>query len=120
MHITQDDQTRIAQAISRAEAATSGEIFCVVSRRVSTYDDVALAWAAAAALILPALLIPFGFDGAWPFHGGGWEAAHASGLTVGRALGAYVALQAAERGVLRVHGGGAGGGFRLCALCQIV
>lgn len=94
MRITQDDQSRIAQAIAAAEAATSGEVFCVVSRRVSSYGDVALAWSAAAALILPALLIPFGFEGVWPF-GGGWEAAHESGLTVGRALGGYVAVQAA-------------------------
>ena len=94
MRITLDDQSRIAQAIAAAEAATSGEIFCVVSRRVSSYGDVALAWSAAAALILPALLIPFGFEGVWPF-GGGWEAAHESGLTVGRALGGYVAVQAA-------------------------
>ena len=72
MRITLDDQSRIAQAIAAAEAATSGEIFCVVSRRVSSYGD----------------------EGVWPF-GGGWEAAHESGLTVGRALGGYVAVQAA-------------------------
>ncbi len=95
MRITQDEQARIGRAIAEAETATSGEIFCVVSRRVSSYDDVALAWAAAAALILPALLIPFGFDGVWPFGGDGWEAAHDSGLTVGRALGGYVVVQAA-------------------------
>lgn len=95
MRITQDDQARIAQAIAEAEKTTSGEIFCVVSRRVSSYGDVGLAWAAAAALILPALLIPFGFEGVWPQGGGGWEAAHDSGLTVGRALGGYVLVQAA-------------------------
>ena len=45
MQITDNDRTRIAEAIAAAERQTSGEIFCVVARRVSTYVDVSLAWA---------------------------------------------------------------------------
>ena len=50
MHITDNDRTRLAEAIAAAERQTSGEIFCVVARRISTYVDVSLAWAAAMAL----------------------------------------------------------------------
>ncbi|GAA0207985.1 putative membrane protein [Brevundimonas nasdae] len=97
MHFSAEDQTRIASAIAAAEAATSGEIFCVVSRRVSSYIDVSLGWAAAAALILPMGLIPLGFGPGWlPQFGGGWEAAHVNGgpQDVAHALGAYAMVQA--------------------------
>ena len=97
MRFTDEDRARVTAAISAAEARTSGEIFCVVARRVSSYADVSLAWAAAAALILPALVIPLGFDMAWlPGVGQGWEAAHLAGrdLSIGQALGAYAAAQA--------------------------
>lgn len=98
MRFTDDDQTRIASAIAEAETGTSGEIFCVVSRRVSSYIDVSLGWAAAAALILPMGLIPFGFDPAWfPNLSDGWEAAHLASrhLVVAQALGVYAVVQAA-------------------------
>lgn len=98
MRLTDQDQARVAAAIAQAEARTSGEIFCVVARRVSSYVDVSLGWAAAAALILPMGLIPLGFDAAW-FRGLGdtWEAAHLADrqMTVGHALGAYAVVQAA-------------------------
>lgn len=97
MHVSKDDQERIARAIAAAEATTSGEIFCVVSRRVSSYIDVSLGWAGAAALILPMGLIPLGFGPAWlsPFDGG-WEAAHAAGgpQDIAYTLGAYAMVQA--------------------------
>lgn len=95
--LTPDVHDRIAEAIRLAEARTSGEIFCVMARRVSSYRDISLGWAAAAALILPLGLIPFGFEPAWvPGLGSGWEAAHlaSSDVTVGLALGAYALIQA--------------------------
>ena len=98
MKIRSEDQARIAEAIARAEATTSGEIICVLARRVSDWRDVALAWAAAAALVLPLGLIPLGFDASWlPGLGANWEAAHtaARDLTIGRTLAAYGILQAA-------------------------
>nr|WP_299171455.1 TPM domain-containing protein [uncultured Brevundimonas sp.] len=95
MRFTDEDRARVAQAIATAERQTSGEIFCVLSRGVSSYFDVSLAWAAAAALLLPAALIPLGLDLAW-MGGDGWEAAHASAqaVGVGQALGLYALLQA--------------------------
>jgi len=76
MRLTEDDRNRIADAVAKAEQATSGEIFCVLAGRVSSYRDVSLAWAATAALAAPALLIPFGFGLSW--IGDGWQAAHES------------------------------------------
>lgn len=87
---------RIAAAIAAAEASTSGEIFCVLARRVSSYRDVSLAWAAAAALILPLALIPLGFEPNWiPGMAGAWEAAHlaARSVSIGQALSAYAIVQ---------------------------
>lgn len=98
MRFTTDDHARVAQAIAAAERRTSGEIFCVFARRVSSYRDVALGWSAGAALLLPLIVIPFGFDPAWlPGFGHGWEAAHlaARNVAVGGALAAYALLQAA-------------------------
>jgi len=96
--LTPDVHVRVADAIRAAEAGTSGEIFCVMARRVSSYRDISLGWAAAAALILPLGLIPFGLDPGWvPGLGSGWQAAHlASGdVIVGQAVGAYALIQAA-------------------------
>lgn len=96
--LTPDVQGRIAEAIAAAEATTSGEIFCVLARRVSSYRDISLGWAAAAALILPLGLIPFGFDPAWiPGLGDGWQAAHLSStdVIVGQSLAAYALVQSA-------------------------
>ena len=96
--LTADMHARVAEAIRAEEARTSGEIFCVMARRVSTYRDIALGYAAAAALILPLGLIPLGFEPAWiPGMGDGWQAAHlaASQLSVGQSLAAYALVQAA-------------------------
>ena len=91
-------QSRIGEAITAAEAKTSGEIFCVLARQVSSYRDIALGWAAAAALLLPLGLIPFGFDPAWiPGLGDGWQAAHlaSTDVVVGQSLAAYALIQSA-------------------------
>ncbi len=96
--LTPEVQTRIGAAIAAAESRTSGEIFCVLARRVSAYRDISLGWAAAGALLLPLGLIPFGFDPAWiPGLGDGWQAAHlASGdVVVGQSLAAYALIQSA-------------------------
>ena len=95
--LTSEVQDRIASAIAAAEARTSGEIFCVLARRVSSYHDVSLAWAAAAALILPLGLIPLGFQPDWiPGMADSWEAAHLASrdISAGHALGAYAVIQA--------------------------
>ena len=96
--LTPQVQSRIGDAIAAAEAKTSGEIFCVLARRVSSYRDISLGWAVAAALLLPLGMIPFGFDPAWiPGLGDGWQAAHLSStdVVVGQSLAAYALIQSA-------------------------
>ncbi|WP_235560436.1 TPM domain-containing protein [Brevundimonas sp. Leaf363] len=98
MRLTTDDHGRIATAIQQAEANTSGEVFCVIARSVSSYQDVGLAWAAAAAFILPLALVPLGFDPAWlPGLADTWEPAHlaARDFAIARSIGAYAVIQAA-------------------------
>ena len=98
MRLNSGEHARVASAIAAAEARTSGEIFCVLAGRVSSYRDISLAWAAAAALLLPLILIPFGFESAWfPGLADNWEAGHLSALnlTIGRAIGVYAVVQAA-------------------------
>lgn len=55
--ITDDERRQIADAISAAEATTSGEIVCVVMRAASDYRSVPLLWAALLALAWPWPLI---------------------------------------------------------------
>lgn len=96
MRFSKDDRAVIADAIRKAEQTTSGEIFCVFARRVSAYKDISLAWAAAAALLLPLGLIPLGFEPALvPGLNQTWEAGHSAArdATVGRALAVYAVLQ---------------------------
>ncbi len=98
MRFTAEDHQRVSAAIAAAETRTSGEIFCVFARRVSSYREVSLGVAAAAALLLPLALAPFGFDPAWaPGVGGGWEAGHLAyrHVTIGQAIAAYALVQAA-------------------------
>lgn len=98
MRIKPDEHAAIAAAIAAAEAKTSGELFCVLARQVSSYRDVSLIWAAAAALILPLGLIPLGFEARWfPGFADTWEAAHlaARDVTLGRTVGVYAVVQAA-------------------------
>ena len=59
MQMTRDDQARIAAAIHAAEAATSGEIICVLARASSDYAALPALWAALLALTVPWPLIAF-------------------------------------------------------------
>lgn len=96
--ISRADHVRISAAIQAAEARTSGEIFCVLAREVSTYRDITLLWAAGVALILPLALIPYGFDAYWiPGISSGWDAAHLAGrgTETSQSLAAYALVQAA-------------------------
>lgn len=96
MRFSAQDHARVADAILEAETRTSGEIFCVFARRSSTYWDVVLTWAAAAAFLLPLLLVPLGFDPSW-LRGlsNGWRAAHmaAAEATAGQTVAAYALVQ---------------------------
>ena len=90
------DHQRISAAITKAEAATSGEIFCIVAQEVSKYREVPLAYAAAVALIVPPAALLLGLH-PWTLAnvGAGWsEAAPNLGQAVAGALGTYAAAQA--------------------------
>jgi putative membrane protein len=68
------DHARITGAIRAAEARTSGEIYCVVSRRSSDYGLVPVAWASIASLLVPALIIVLGLEPhRWPPLGEPWS-----------------------------------------------
>jgi putative membrane protein len=58
--LTNDDRRAIANAVTKAEAATSGEICCLLTEEASHYREIPLAWAVFAALVLPAIAL--GFD----------------------------------------------------------
>lgn len=55
MLLSPEDHRRIEGAIAVAEATTRGEIVCVITEEAAAYAEVPLAWAAAAALVLPLL-----------------------------------------------------------------
>jgi putative membrane protein len=95
--LSEAEQDRIAQAVAAAEARTSGEIMCVLTEEVSHYREIPLAWAAAAALILPPLAIVAGARLHLPSLSGGWIAAHGepSGAGLWAGLWAYALAQAA-------------------------
>lgn len=96
--LSPSDRDRLLRAVEEAESQSSGTLFCVVARRVSRHRDVGLAWAAAAALTLPLLLVPLGFEAAWlPGFADGWQAAQlaATPVTVAQAIAACVLVQTA-------------------------
>jgi putative membrane protein len=61
MALSEAEHDRIAAAVAAAELKTSGEIYCVLAPRVSEYRETPLAWAAGAALVLPALAVLVGW-----------------------------------------------------------
>ena len=95
-HLTEDDRRAIAEAVGRAEAATAGEIVCVLAPEADDYAEVPVAWAAAAALIVPFLLVFAGLHPSLhlPALGGGWQAGGVQ-TPILDLTAAYVALQAA-------------------------
>ncbi|MCP4936951.1 MAG: hypothetical protein GY927_22780 [bacterium] len=60
-----DDKQRISQAITKAEASTSGEIVVVVAKRSDDYRFTVLMWAALIALTLPLVLIYAPLPNGW-------------------------------------------------------
>lgn len=79
--LTPEDHARITAAVAKAEAGTSGDIFCVLAGEVSSYREVPIAWGAAAALLVPPIVLAFGLRPLLvAITGGGWTAAQASAL----------------------------------------
>lgn len=94
--LSKADHDRIAEAVAKAEAATSGEILCVLQHKVSDYREIPLAWAAFAALVIPFLLAMFGVA-PWlaSQDGGDWVATNAVSLgsALNTAIFAYALVQ---------------------------
>ena len=91
------DHERLHQALAKAEAATSGEIFCIVAGESAAYREVPLAWAAIVALLGPLLALTLGLRPAMllsPLQGG-WTAAHAGALEAA-SMAAVVAYAVAQ------------------------
>ena len=91
--LTKADHDKIADAVRKAEAGTSGEILCVLAQSVSNYRETPLAWGAGAALLLPPIVLALGVRLA-PDAATGWDAG-AGGLdaAVRTVLSGYALLQ---------------------------
>jgi putative membrane protein len=91
------DQDRIADAVTKAEEGTSGEIICVLAAEVSHYPEVALAYAAIASLAVPPIAVTLGLHPlAMAADAGVWMAAQSGALEseFNLGLGLYAAAQA--------------------------
>ncbi len=95
--LSKTDHERIAAAIGTAEAKTSGEIFCVLAQEVSHYREVPLAWGAAAAFVVPPILVLSGLHRlalADIFSSWSDESLRGVEALILRALSAYTLVQA--------------------------
>ncbi|MCU0881378.1 MAG: hypothetical protein MUF14_01785 [Hyphomonadaceae bacterium] len=94
--LTAADRAAVAEAISRAEQATSGEIYCVVARQSGDYHAAPLVIGGLAMVVLPLGMVLAGVDftrllpglEAMLFGGGwtGWD----EGASAGRGLAAVI------------------------------
>ncbi len=94
--LSESDHRKIEQAVKAAEARTSGEIVCILSHEVSNYRETPLAWAAAAALLLPPLALFAGWrPGALFSAGADWTAGQVGALDtlVAHAIESYAIVQ---------------------------
>jgi putative membrane protein len=95
--LTDKDLAHIAAAVREAEAATTGEIYCVVTPVSSHYGEVPVAWAGAVALLAPAILLLGGVHVSIPEFFSVWSAeqvTQAIEMSVRRALIGTMILQA--------------------------
>ena len=94
--LTPEDHERITAAVAKAEEGSSGDIFCVLAGEVSTYREVPIAWGAAAALLIPPIVMAFGLKPLMDaITAGGWTASQASALQgeIAFALTGYAVAQ---------------------------
>jgi putative membrane protein len=95
--LTPKELADIEAAVRQAEARTTGEIYCVVTPMSSHYAETPIAWAAALALLAPAILLLGGVHVSIPEFFSVWSAdqvSQAVDLAVQRALVGTIALQA--------------------------
>jgi putative membrane protein len=98
MHTLTDQQLAdIEAAVRTVEAKTTGEIYCVVTPMSSHYAETPIAWAAAVALLAPAILLLGGVHVSIPQFFETWSAdqvSQAIEMSVRNALIGTIALQA--------------------------
>jgi putative membrane protein len=97
-HLSEQNLADIEAAVREVEATTTGEIYCVVTPASSHYAEVPIAWAAAVALLAPAILLAGGVHVSIPDFFSTWSAdmvSEAIEMSVRRALIGTIALQAA-------------------------
>jgi len=73
--LTEEQEARVNAAVKEAEKITSGEIFCILTQKTSTYTETPLAYGALAALLLPLALVAVGLQ---PWALAGWGDGEAS------------------------------------------
>ncbi len=87
--LSNSDRARIEAAVKAAEDRTRGEIFCIVAHESSDYREVAIGWAAFAALAAPAVLLVAGIQVKVPdLFGAEWTAAQVGATAEAAARGA--------------------------------
>ena len=95
--LSKADHARIAEAVAKAEAGTTGEVFCILAKEVSQYRETPIAWAAGVALILPPVALLLGVQ-PWRFAEGvdSWSAAAPGNINtfLAEAIGGYALIQA--------------------------
>lgn len=89
--LTDADRAAIETAVREAEDRTLGEIYCVLAQEAADYREVPIAWAAAAALLGPAVLLMAGIQVQVPeLFDSGWTAAQVGGVAEAAARGALM------------------------------
>ncbi len=93
VHLSPEERRAITEAVAAAEAATTGEIVCILTQEVSEYREVPLLWASAAALLAPFAAVFAGLDPTLPASG--WQAAGAAHASPMATVAGYALVQAA-------------------------
>jgi putative membrane protein len=89
------DEDRIADAVTKAEEGSSGEILVVLASEVSKYREVPLAWAAALSLSIPPIVTALTAQPLAVLVSDQWVIGQGGGLEteLNVALGVYAAVQ---------------------------
>lgn len=103
--LASEDLDRIAEAVTQAEAGTSGEIACILTAEVSRYPEIPLAVGMVAALVIPPLALATGLGPLiQSFSPAAWSASHASAMEAHTALS--LLMYAAGQTLLCLAAGG--------------
>jgi putative membrane protein len=94
--LSPSDLTAIEACVRKAEAQTTGEIYCIVTEESAHYTEVVIAWATVVALLGPAVLLLAGVHVTIPDLFSSWSATDVSAAietAVRRALEGAIVVQ---------------------------